>query len=146
MTDKELLVEANSIVNKWKETDIFKGVRVRRDNRISAQGKIEFNKKLISINLKKIQSLHSLRLTVLHELGHIYHQNNELNENDEYLAHRFALDTLRVFYQESYIYALECLRMTVESTNFSQDRPEHYEGFKRLYDEVQGDLEAETSK
>lgn len=135
MSDKELLAEAKTIVSRWKETDIFDGIVVRKDNRIKAQGVAHFKKRTITINLKKVNNINSLRLVVLHELGHFVHEKSE-EGNDEYLSHKFALETIKVFYGDSYQYALDCLKATVEHEGFAQNHPEHYQAFKKLYDEI----------
>lgn len=147
MTDKELLTEARSIVSRWKETDIFNGIEVRKDNRRKMVALCDLKNRRILINTKHehIRNKNAIRLIVLHELGHFYHKDND-TDNCEYLAHKFALDTIKTFYAESYSHAINALKTTIEymeQENQQETYKEHYEAYKRIYEEIQ---EKETEK
>lgn len=138
MTQKTLLQEAHNIVDKLDIQKSLKSIKIRQDNRIRSHGMADIKNDvgIITLNLKKIKNIHSLRLTLLHELGHlIYPVADDLIEL-EYLAHKFCLDILKAFYNESYDYAFQCLKDSIENENFCNQHPDHAEAFRRLYNDT----------
>ncbi len=133
--DEKLLEEALEILKRWTKEGPLKGIKLKKDNRIRANGKADLKTRIITLNFKRIDNINGLRLTLLHELGHFYHEKNK-DECSEYLAHKWAMEIIRVFYNDSYDYAIESLRETIEYDKFKQKYPKHYKAFERIYGEL----------
>lgn len=132
--DEKLLQEAQDILKRWTKEGPLKDIKLKKDNRIRARGKADFRTRTISLNYKKLPNIHTLRITLLHELGHFYHEDTK--DDDEYLSHKWAVEVIRVFYSDSYEYVVECLKDSIEDDNFKMSHPEHYKAFKRIYGEL----------
>jgi hypothetical protein len=147
MDEKELFQEAKDILKRLNNKGTFNDVVLKKDNRIKASGSatIDGKKRIIKLNLKRLKTIDAVRITILHEIGHLMHPEAENYMELEYLAHSFAMDIIKVFYADTFEYAFGCLKDSIEDKNFKIDHPDHYSAFKKIYEEIR-DEKAEKGK
>lgn len=133
---KKFVKEALELISIFSDQEI--GLEINKRRKII--GVSNLNTRRIIINPDNIRNIHALRLVILHEIGHFHFPFAKTEEDLEYLAHSFALDTISNFYMESFNYAIKSLVETIEyceeNKNIMKAHGVHYRAFKRIFEEM----------